>query len=93
MTGGKSDKGREVDKKNGGDQNSRKEEKEKNERGIEVESEKLETDEENPAKEDEEKMDSNTFTEEQIELFEKRLANGYDLYVTVHAKRWDKPAK
>ena len=30
VTGGKSDKGREVDKKNSGDQNSRKEEKEKN---------------------------------------------------------------
>ena len=75
MAGGKSDKGREVDEKNGGEQNSRKQEKEKNERGIEVESENFETDEEITAKEDEKRMDSNTFTEEQIELFEKRLAN------------------
>ena len=88
VTGGKSDKGREVDEKNGGEQNSRKQEREKNERGIEVESENFETDEENTAKEDEKRMDSNTFTEEQIELFEKRLANGYDLYVDDDYVRW-----
>ena len=85
--GSESDDGGEIDEVEDGrgrsEQNSRGGEREKSDQGIEVESEIME---DNTA--GDERMDDNTFTMEQVELFEKRLANGYDLYVDDDYVRW-----